>query len=77
MKKIYPVTSNPWMDNELRYIELASERLSKPYLLQRSDEGRMSRKVKDEYRKHVRTVTRSVIAEVLYQLRVVAVLDVH
>lgn len=76
-KKIYPVTSNPWIDNKLRLVELASYRLSQPYILQRVDEGRMSRKTKGEYRTHVRPVVCSVISKVLLQNVFEEVPDVH
>lgn len=77
MKKIFVATSDPWFDNDLRYIEVTSDRISKPYLLQREGGGRMSRKTKNAYRTHVRPVVRETIAEILLQTIFEEIPDVH
>lgn len=65
MKKIYEVTGNPWIDNDLRMVETTSDRLSQPILLQHKDEGRMSKREKDEYREAIQPLVRETIADML------------
>lgn len=65
MKKIYEVTGNPWIDNDLRMVETQSDRLSQSYLIQHEDGGRMPKRVKDEYREVVQPLVREAIANIL------------
>ena len=65
MKKLYPVTGNPWVDNKRRYVERATHRLSKPILVQHSDGGRMAKREKDEYREVIQPLVRETIANML------------
>lgn len=65
MKKLYPVTGNPWIDNDLRMVETRSDRLAQSYLIQRADEGRMTKREKDEYREVMQPLVRETIANVL------------
>ncbi len=65
MKKLYPVTGNPWVDNKRRYVERATHRLSKPILVQHEDEGRMSKREKREYREVIQPLVRETLENTL------------
>lgn len=65
MKKLYPVTGNPWVDNNQRYIERATHRLSKHILVQHVGGGRMPKREKRNYREVIQPLVRETIANTL------------